>query len=230
MATAVKRPTGRDEILDAVLDAAERLFAASGPADVSLRAIAQEAGVNYGLVHRHFGSKDALFDHLLRRYTDRWAERLRHLDYQGALDELLGAGPEAGPYLRLLAWTLLSDRTDGEGAAHRRHATLDELPPLRGDSDPDAVVDTAAALAFAFGWRFFNPFIRDALHIQGDPAEVQALMRARMHTVAGVTDAAGARPRGPGRGGPGPRTSAAAARGGEIEKARRPQTGPRRSR
>ena len=184
MATEVKRPTGRDQILDAVLDAAERLFAAAGPAGVSLRAIAQEAGVNYGLVHRHFGSKDALFERVLERYTDRWQARLEGLDYLGALDELLGPTPDAGPYLRLLAWTLLADRDPAAVDAHRRHATLDQLPPLRGDGDGQAALATAAALALTFGWRFFHPFIRHALHLGDPPDELQAAMRAQLHRLA----------------------------------------------
>src|SRR5688572_21403004 len=165
MATSVKRPTGRDEILDAVLDAAERLFAAAGPVEVSLRAIAQEAGVNYGLVHRHFGTKDELFDRLMARYAERWTGRLDGggLDYTAALEEMLGTGRDAGAYLRLLAWTLLSNREES-AEPHRRHAELDRLPAMRGGDD-DAAMATAAGLAFAFGWRFFNPFIRAALHL-----------------------------------------------------------------
>jgi TetR/AcrR family transcriptional regulator, repressor for neighboring sulfatase len=191
MATEVNRPQGRDEILDAVLDAAEQLFTASGPFEVSLRAIAQAAGVNYGLVHRHFGTKDALFERLLQRYADRWAERMEELDYQGALDELLGADPETGAYVRLLAWTLLSDRETPQSDAHRRYATLDQLPVLAATAESETVADsnarkeaTAAALAFAFGWRFFNPFIRDALHMPADPADLQAAMRSYLHGLA----------------------------------------------
>jgi AcrR family transcriptional regulator len=184
MATDVNRPQGRDEILDAVLDAAEELFTTAGPFDVSLRAIAQGAGVNYGLVHRHFGTKDALFERLLQRYADRWAARLEELDYEGALDELLGADQETGAYIRLLAWTLLSDRSSTQSEAHRRYATLDQLPTLAATAGPgvDARNEaTAAALAFAFGWRFFNPFIRDALHMQTGSSELQASMRHYLH-------------------------------------------------
>src|SRR3954452_20722702 len=111
MATPVKRPTGRDEILDAVLDAAERLFATDGPANVSLRAIAQEAGVNYGLLHRHFGTREMLLDTLMQRYADRWlAELEAHHDYDAALDRLLGEPGEASENVQLLAWTLVADR------------------------------------------------------------------------------------------------------------------------
>src|SRR5882757_6256399 len=107
MATGVKRPTGRDEILDAVLDAAERLFAANGPANVSLRAIAQEAGVNYGLLYRHFGTKEMLLDALMQHYADRWLSELKaHQDYDAALELLLGNSGEASENLQLLAWTL----------------------------------------------------------------------------------------------------------------------------
>src|SRR3954467_7631007 len=112
MATSVKRPTGREEISDAVLDAAERLFAAAGPNEVSLRAIAQEAGVNYGVVHRHFGTKDELFDRLMQRYAERWTARLERgeIDYDGALEQMLGTGRDGRADLRLLGWTMLAHR------------------------------------------------------------------------------------------------------------------------
>src|SRR4051794_7055663 len=128
MATPVKRPTGRDEILDAVLDAAERLFAADGPADVSLRAIASEAGVNYGLLHRHFGTKEMLLDVLMQRYADRWLAELEgHHDYDAALERLLGESGEPSENLQLLAWTLVSDREGRHAQIYRRHAALDAL-------------------------------------------------------------------------------------------------------
>ncbi|MEA3018825.1 MAG: hypothetical protein QOI47_349, partial [Actinomycetota bacterium] len=42
-------------------------------------------------------------------------------------------------------------------------------------------LDTAAALAFVFGWRLFNPFITAALHLDDiDPAELHAAMHARL--------------------------------------------------
>ncbi len=44
----------------ALLAAAVELFAERGPASVSIRDVARHAGVNHGLVHRHFGSKDDL--------------------------------------------------------------------------------------------------------------------------------------------------------------------------
>jgi AcrR family transcriptional regulator len=180
------RPTGRDAITDAVLDAAERLFAAAGPNDVSLRAIAQEAGVTYGLVYRHFGTKDELLERLLARYADRWREHLGdEPDYARALEDLMGESFDTGPYLRLLAWSLLTGATDREGESYRRHTTLDELPSLAPgagqEAERTARLHTAGALAFAFGWRFFNPFIRAALHFDDeDPDALQAAIREQL--------------------------------------------------
>jgi AcrR family transcriptional regulator len=45
---------------DILLESAVELFAAHGPASVSIRDIARHAGVNHGLLHRHFGAKDDL--------------------------------------------------------------------------------------------------------------------------------------------------------------------------
>jgi AcrR family transcriptional regulator len=185
MATSVKRPTGREEISDAVLDAAERLFAAAGPNEVSLRAIAQEAGINYGLVHRHFGTKDELFERLMQRYAERWTVRLDagDIDYDAALEQMLGTGRDAGAYLRLLAWTMLADRPESWDP-HRRHAELDRLPSLRGGDEDAAALTTAAGLAFAFGWRFFGPFLRAALHIDDvSDEELTAEMRRALQRV-----------------------------------------------
>jgi AcrR family transcriptional regulator len=181
------RPTGRTEITDAVLDAAERLFAAAGPTEVSLRMIAQEAGVTYGLVYRHFGTKDVLLERLLERYAERWRTTLGEApDYTLALEQLLGESYDTGPYLRLLAWMLLSGMPERSAESYRRHSTLDELPPLAphtgSDDERAARLETAGALALAFGWRFFNPFIRAALHLDGDePAQVQEAIRRQLH-------------------------------------------------
>ena len=167
-----RRPSGRDEVVAALLDAADRLFSGSGPADVSLRAIAREADVNHGMVHRHFGTRDDLVDRLLERMAHRWTARTQATgDFAGALDSILDdpdqAEASAGSWIRLLAWSLLTDAPGRSGEAQRRYATLDVLPGMLEDRDPhDAAITTAAALALVFGWRFFHPYIRAALHLE----------------------------------------------------------------
>ena len=50
-----------------ILDTAERLFGESGVAAVSLRDINRAAGISQGVLHYHFGGRDALIEALLQR-------------------------------------------------------------------------------------------------------------------------------------------------------------------
>jgi AcrR family transcriptional regulator len=67
----------RVDAMDAFLDAAERLLITEGYAGVSVRRLAEEAGVNHGLVHYYFGSMEELFLRVLERFTVRLTERHR---------------------------------------------------------------------------------------------------------------------------------------------------------
>jgi AcrR family transcriptional regulator len=193
MTAVVKRPSGRDEVVEALLDTADRLFATSGPADVSLRAIAREAGVNHGMVHRHFGTRDDLVNQLLERMAADWTARtVAGGDFVAALDSILASAEEArvsaGSWIRLLAWSLLIDTPDRSGEAQRRYATLDVLPGMLEDRSPESgATTTAAALALVFGWRFFHPYIRAALHL--DDADFDELHRAMSTAVEKLTRA-----------------------------------------
>ncbi len=60
-------PHGRDQVIDAVIDAATELFASQGIGAVSVRQIARQAGVNPALVARYVGDKDAVIDAVLDR-------------------------------------------------------------------------------------------------------------------------------------------------------------------
>ena len=64
---------------EALLDAAERLLAGPGYAAVTTRRLAEEAGVNHGLVHYYFGSNENLLVRALERFTGRLIARQREL-------------------------------------------------------------------------------------------------------------------------------------------------------
>ncbi len=64
---------------EALLDAAERLLVEIGHAGVTTRRLAEEAGVNHGLVHYYFGSNENLLVRTLERFTERLIERQREL-------------------------------------------------------------------------------------------------------------------------------------------------------
>lgn len=69
----------REEAEQAFLDAAERLLVRVGYANVTTRKLAEEAGLNHGLVHYYFGSMQELFLQVLERFTDRLITRQREM-------------------------------------------------------------------------------------------------------------------------------------------------------
>ena len=70
---------GRQETEEKFLDAAERLLVRVGYAGITTRGLAQEAGLNQGLVHYYFGSMENVFVRVLERFTDRLIVRQREM-------------------------------------------------------------------------------------------------------------------------------------------------------
>ena len=67
----------RTEATEALLSAAESLLLEVGYAGITVRKLAERAGVNHGLVHYYFGSMQDLLLRVLERFTDRLVERQR---------------------------------------------------------------------------------------------------------------------------------------------------------
>jgi AcrR family transcriptional regulator len=75
----VPKTAARAAAEEALLDAAERLLAEVGYAGITTRRLAEEAGLNHGLVHYYFGSNENLLVRALERFTGRLITRQREL-------------------------------------------------------------------------------------------------------------------------------------------------------
>lgn len=81
-----------------ILDAAEELFGERGYSATSMRNIIATAGVNLAAIHYHFGSKEDLLDHVIRRRLDPINEHRTRL-----LDQFESeAAPECPPIEQIL--------------------------------------------------------------------------------------------------------------------------------
>lgn len=58
--TTTSPPRGKTAVCAALIASATTLYSEKGPSGSSIREIAKHARVNHGLVHRHFGSREAL--------------------------------------------------------------------------------------------------------------------------------------------------------------------------
>jgi AcrR family transcriptional regulator len=74
---ALTKTEARSAAEEALLDAAERLLVDLGYSGITTRRLAEEAGVNHGLVHYYFGSIENLLVRTLERFTDRQIARQR---------------------------------------------------------------------------------------------------------------------------------------------------------
>lgn len=152
-----------------IVAAARRLYLARGIDRVSLRDVADEAGVTYGLIHHHFAGQDALVAAVMAE----------------AVAEFRAGMAEAGSPVDMLAtffrhpdMALLVAQLTMSGTP----PSWDEFPVVQGtvalvetwEDDPErARILAAGVLAAAAGWVILEPFLRQAADLDGlDPDRI----------------------------------------------------------
>src|SRR3954471_18336943 len=160
-----QRPTGRAEVTTALLEAAERLFSERGPGSVTLRQIEAEAGVNFGLVYQHIGTRDDLLRAVFRHVSERASSVLQRAStFQETFKALRRSNP-GDQYARIRAWAILEAfepdaPSDGvppstQIIVARARDELKRLNLPHDGKEPEIV--TAVALSMHLGWKFFGP-------------------------------------------------------------------------
>lgn len=143
----------------AVLAAATELLAESGPQDISVRRMAERAGVNHALAHRHFGTKEEIVRQALRAQADQVAEELANyvVGRDPDVTELMAVFANYPTYWRSLAHVALHDPTLAEqGAAPTTELFVDLL---RRAGDGQAAVSAAVTASLMLGWLAFGDFL-----------------------------------------------------------------------
>lgn len=172
---AAPAPRGRTEVTAAILDAARTLFASRGYAAVSVRDLAEAAGVNHGLVHRHFGSKEAVLRAVLQgMFSEVGAEAQGALD-PDAPDFILRLFPVAAR--REQDWRILMravldgfDFRDAGFSFPITGAVLRHVITQQGGDSREARERAAAIIAGGIGWLLLEPYLTVTLDLpDADP-------------------------------------------------------------
>jgi AcrR family transcriptional regulator len=173
-------PHGAIEVRSALILAAMRQLEETSPSRLSLRAVADEAGVNKGLIHRHFGSKAALLAAVMYQVRD---DSLGEVDTETAIIDLLFRPIEwivGNPVMgRILIW-MANEQIDPSvfATGYPVVRRSEELLEVAGVENPRAVV--AHQLSAAYGWIAFETNMMHALdQDQTDHAREQFLSYAR---------------------------------------------------
>jgi AcrR family transcriptional regulator len=123
-----------DRTRSAILEAAERLYADRGFADVTLRDIVAAAGVNLAAVNYHFGSKDELIAELF--VTRSLALNRERLSELRTAEERGGGRAEISDVLRALVGPSLRgclgpDKQRSAAARFMIRASIESVAPIR---------------------------------------------------------------------------------------------------
>src|SRR3954468_11501227 len=123
-----------DRTRTAILNAAERLYAERGFADVTLRDIVAAADVNLAAVNYHFGSKDELLAELF--VSRSLLTNRERLDELKAAEEKGGGRADITAVLRALVGPTLRgclgpDRQRSDAARFMIRASIESVPPIR---------------------------------------------------------------------------------------------------
>lgn len=86
---AKKTYTSSEEARTAILDAAEKITVAVGPAGLRLSAVAKEAGMAHPNILHHFGSREGLLTALAERVSNNATQRIT-----AAINDALSAKPD----------------------------------------------------------------------------------------------------------------------------------------
>ncbi len=190
-----RRRRSPEEAREAILVAADRLFAAEGPENVGLAAVAREVGVTHGLVTHYFGT----FANLVREV---FARRNR-LAAAALLEQIVGAREHIDLFARfaidfvsdevrarLFLWLRFHDPSGGGGQGPLLRVLIDtlerELPrllpdqplPSRTQIEDIVLLTLAAGHGYAIGKRPWLRGLGRADDAEADEAFRQLLERA----------------------------------------------------
>lgn len=189
-------PHGRVAVCAALIETATRLFAERGPAGVGVREIAAEAGVNHGLIHRHFGSKEGLLQAVMKDLSDKAVREIGEAtegeSVADVLVPLLADTSAAQAHWRILARAMLDGRTPE--SLQDRFPVYERLLAASRRRNPSHMTPealTSLIMATGLGMLVFGPWIRAATG-QDDAAWAETtrliLSRATRGPRAATTD------------------------------------------
>jgi len=178
------RPRGPAAVSEALFAATELLCIERPPGSVTVRQIADAAGVNHGLVHHYFESKDALLAATMLRVEEEFLEVVAAAEDPADAIRVFFDELNARPtYPRLLSWMLLEgiDPAPRIGGFPLIEHLVDTISGVTDRSE--ARLRTQVLLAFVAGWATTRAFMADSAGLTKRERS-RSDARGREHAVA----------------------------------------------
>ena len=163
---------GRKNVEKQLINSAAILVGSIGPNQLSIRDIADHAGVNHAQIHHYFGGKQGLLE---STYKQLAFEHMEQLERRNVNPDNLGEEPLSDitdNYFRAIIRAVLDDKMDlvriqVDAGYSMSRKTLAELTKLSGLKKPTAEIKAAVALVMAleFGFASMKDYIKEVLKI-----------------------------------------------------------------
>ena len=172
---------GRQNVEKRLIESAAVLVGSIGPNQLTIRDIAEHAGVNHAQIHHYFGGKDGL---LIATYKLLAFEHMEQLQRRNvSVDNLVREplGDITNNYFKAIIRAVLDNRMDlvmvqVDANLSMSKKTLDQLVKLKNSKKPTAEMKAAIAIVMVveFGFVSMKPYIMEVLDI--DEKEMKKFM------------------------------------------------------
>jgi AcrR family transcriptional regulator len=172
---------GRQNVEKRLIESAAVLVGSIGPNQLTIRDIADHAGVNHAQIHHYFGSKDGLLSATYKLLAFEHIEQLqrRNVSVDNLVREPLG--DITNNYFKAIIRAVLDNRMDlvmvqVDADLSMSKKTLDQLVKLKNLKKPTAEMKAAIAIVMVveFGFASMKPYIMEVLDI--DEKEMKKFM------------------------------------------------------
>ena len=147
---APSQARGPEAVRRSLIEAAVQLMGMRSPRQISGRELAKHAGVNYGLIHHYFGSKDAVFAEAVSVATEEMGKRW---DSDGILP--VNTADEALSY-RTFAKLEVDEALSPMTSLMHRIVRGQAQATDRAEDNHDLLAEVALCAALQFSWGAFE--------------------------------------------------------------------------
>ena len=163
---------GRQNVEKKLIESAAVLVGSIGPNQLTIRDIAEHAGVNHAQIHHYFGGKDGLLTATYKLLAFEHIEQLQIRDV--SVDNLIREplGSITNNYFKAIIRAVLDNRMDlvrvqVDSNLSMSKKTLDQLVKIKNEKKPTAEMKAAIAIVMVveFGLASMKPYIMEVLDI-----------------------------------------------------------------
>ena len=170
---------GRKNVEKRLIDSAAFLVSSVGPNQLTIRDIADHAGVNHAQIHHYFGGKKGLLIATYKQLAFEHVQQLerRHISPTNLGDEPLSSITE--DYFKAIIRAVLDDqmylvRVQIDSGLSMSRETLNQLTKLKNQNKPTSEMKSAIAIAMVveFGLSAMEEYINEVLEMTAKDKKV----------------------------------------------------------